>query len=179
MTFEPTPATPATSAPVTSRRRTGRLLDIALAGAAVVAIAGVAFAAGRATAPPAAAANDFASRGGTFFRGNGSFDPGSGQGPRIAFGGGGGALSIDGTVTAVDATSITIKTADGQERTFDLDASTTYHQATDAAPSDVAVGDEVSVKVTPTGLGQGQGQAGAPGASGQPNLPASDVTLTH
>lgn len=88
--------------------------------------------------------------------------------------GGGGGLSIDGTVTAIDADSITIKTADGQERIIELDASTAYHQATDAAASDVAVGDDVSVKVS-----GGGGQGAAPGASGAPRLSASDVTLTH
>jgi hypothetical protein len=193
MTIQQTPATPAdpsstppsasgpaqaptpAPAPVAARRRGGRMLDLALAGAAVVAIAGVAFAAGRATAPATAAANGFAARGGTFFRDNGSFDPGSGQGPRFAFGGGGGRLAIDGTVTAVDATSITIKSADGQERTFDLDPSTRYHRASDAAASDVSVGDDVSVKVSSNARGQGQ----APSASGQPTLSASDVTLTH
>ena len=194
MTFESTPGTPADPfptptqaptpppdtppAPVAARGRGGRLLDLALAGAAVVAIVGVAFAAGRATAPQTESANGFTPRGGTFFRDGGSFDPGSGQGPRFAFGGGGGGLAIDGTVTAVDSDSITIKTADGQERTFDIDAATTYHQASDATASDVAVGDDVSVKVTPNGRGQGQGQNQAPDASGQPNVSASDVTVT-
>lgn len=182
MTLQPTPPAPtdplvapapASAPPPAGRRRSSRLIDVALIGAAVLAIGGVAFAAGRATAPPAAAANAFTPRGGTFFRAGGSFDPGSGQGPRFGFGGGEG-LSIDGTVTAIDADSVTIKTADGQERIIELDASTAYHQATDAAASDVAVGDDVSVKVS-----GGGGQGAAPGASGAPRLSASDVTLTH
>jgi hypothetical protein len=187
MTLQPTPPAPAdplvapaqapapasAPTPAAGRRRSSRLIDVALIGAAVLAIGGVAFAAGRATAPPAAAANAFTPRGGTFFRAGGSFDPGSGQGPRFGFGGGEG-LSIDGTVTAIDADSVTIKTADGQERIIELDASTAYHQATDAAASDVAVGDDVSVKVS-----GGGGQGAAPGASGAPRLSASDVTLTH
>lgn len=168
----PAPAPASVPPPAASRRRSSRLIDIALIGAAVLAIGGVAFAAGRATAPPAAAANALTPRGETFFRAGGSFDPGSGQGPRFGFGGGGG-LSIDGTVTAIDADSITIKTADGQERTIELGATTAYHQATDATASDVAVGDDVSVKVT------GAGQGAAPGASDAPRLSASDVTLTH
>ena len=73
---------------------------------------------------PAQAARGFNGNGG-FFRNGGSFDPGAGggngQGPRFAFGGGG-ALAIDGTVTAVTANSITIKRADGQEVTFDVPA---------------------------------------------------------
>jgi hypothetical protein len=177
MTFQPAPVTPAdpvpSPAPVAkTHRRTGRWLDLALGAAAILAIGGVAFAAGRATAPTAAAADAFTRGGGTFFRAGGSFDPTSGQGPRFGFGGGGG-LSIDGTVTAIDADSITIKTADGQERTIELDASTAYHQATDAAASDVAVGDDVSVKVS------GGGQGAPPGASDAPRLSASDVTVTH
>ena len=127
----------------------------------------------------AQAATGFAPGGGNFVRPNGSFDPGSGQGPRFGLGGRGGGLSIDGTVTAVDADSITITTADGQEQTFQVDASTAYHQATDAAASDVAVGDDVSVKVS-GGDGGGGGQGAAPGASGAPfQLSASDVTVTR
>ena len=166
------------------KRRASRLLDIALALAAILAIGGVAFAVGRATAPaPAQAARGFAGNGG-FFRNGGSFDPGAGggngQGPRFAFGGGG-ALAIDGTVTALTADSITIKRADGQEVTFDVTGTTAYHQATTAAASDVAVGDSVSVRVTPDGRLGGGGQGGQAGAtaSGAPTLSASDVTVTH
>ena len=189
----PTPVVPANQTP---KRRSSRVLDIALALAAVLAIGGVAFAVGRATAPaPAQAARGFNGNGG-FFRNGGSFDPnaggGNGGGPRFEFGGGGGALAVDGTVTAVSADSITIKRADGQEVTFSLSGTTSYHQATTGAASDVAVGDDVSVKVTPDGrfLGGGQnggqggqngGQGGQGGAtaSGAPTLSASDVTVTH
>ena len=171
------------------KRRSSRLLDFALALAAVLAIGGVAFAVGRATAPaPAQAARGFNGNG-AFFRNGGSFDPGAaggGNGPRFAFGGGGGALAIDGTVTAISANSITIKRADGQEMTFDLTGSTSYHQATTGAASDVAVGANVSVKVTPDGRfvggGQNGGQNGGQGGaapSGAPTLSASDVTVTH
>ena len=177
----PVPVVPANQPP---KRRASRLLDIALALAAILAIGGVAFAVGRATAPaPAQAARGFNGNGG-FFRNGGSFDPGAGggngQGPRFAFGGGG-ALAIDGTVTAVSADNITIKRADGQEVTFDLTGTTAYHQATTAAASDVAVGDSVSVRVTPDGRLGGGGQGGQAGAtaSGAPTLSASDVTVTH
>ena len=93
----PTPARP---------RRSSRLLDIALALAAVLAIGGVAFAAGRATVPtPVQAARGFDANGG-FFRNGGSFDPGAGGrnggGPRFAFGGAGG-LAFDGTVSSMSA----------------------------------------------------------------------------
>ena len=62
-------------------------------------------------------------------------------------GGLGGGLTIDGTVTAVDADSLTLTLDTGEEMTFALDDDTTYHEATDAAADDVAVGDEVSVQV--------------------------------
>jgi hypothetical protein len=172
MTFDPAPVTPASPLPTpasgtSTRRRSSRILDLALAGAAVLAIGGVAFAIGRATAP-ATSAVGFAP-GGAIVRPDGSFDPGAGQGPRFALGGG---LTIDGTVTAIDADSITIKTADGQERTFDLDGSTAYRQATDATADEVSVGDDVSVKVST------DEPISAPLASGEmPRLSASDITV--
>ena len=108
--------------------------------------------------------------GGTVVTPDGSFDP---NGPRpggLALDGG---LAIDGTVTAVDADSITLKLADGQEMTFKTDAATTYHEAADASSSDVAVGDDVSVKVT-------GGRVVPGGSSGEtPELSARDVTVSR
>jgi hypothetical protein len=177
----PAAPTPAPVVPVNQprKRRASRLIDIALAGAAVLAIAGVAFAVGRATAPaPAVATRGFGGNG-AFFQNGGSFNPGAfgqgggnGQG-RFGFGGG---LAIDGTVTSVSADSITVKTADGRELTVATDSSTAYHQATPASSSDVAVGDDVSVKVQG---GRGPGDQGDPNPSGAPRLSASDVTVTH
>jgi hypothetical protein len=173
MTFDPAPVTPAAPLPAPAaapaRRRSSRALDLALAGAAVLAIGGVAFAIGRATAP-ASAATAFAP-GGVITRPGGSFDPGTGPGPRLAFGGG---LTVDGTVTAIDADSITVKTPNGTEMTFDIDGSTAYRQATDATAADVAVGDDVAVKVA------NDGPISAPLASAEtPRLSASDVTITR
>jgi hypothetical protein len=175
MTWEPAPDTPASPvAPVaTASRRSSRWLDILLAGAAVLAIAAVAFAVGRNTAPVAAASaferGGFAP-GGAIVRPNGSFDPGAAPGRGFAFGGG---LSIDGTVTAIDSDSVTLRLEDGREMTFALDGSTTYHEATDASGSDVAVGDDVAVKVTP-----GAGRVDA-SPSSDPGLTAGDVTVTR
>lgn len=175
-------ATPVSSAPanpvLTPKRRSNRLLDLALVGAAVIAIGGVAFAIGRGTAPAAAA--------GAFTRGgpgpggvvidgpDGSFEPGTG--PKGQNGGlvQAGGLSIEGTVTAVDADSITLKLANGQEMTFSLDDSTAYREATDAAASDVAVGDDVSVTAS------GIGREPVAGSSGElPRMSARDVTVTR
>ena len=169
----PAPVVPVNQPP---KRRASRLIDIALAGAAVLAIAGVAFAVGRATAPTPEQATRAFGGNGAFFRNGGSFDPGAfgqgggnGQG-RFGFGGG---LAIDGTVTSVSADSLTVKTADGRDLTFAIDSSTAYHQASPASSSDVAVGDDVSVKVN-----GGRGSNGA-SPSRPPQLSASDVTVTH
>jgi len=169
---QPAPSAPANPVVAISARRGSRLLDIALALAAVLAIGGVAFAAGRITAP-AGAGPAFArglAPGGTIVTPDGSFDPNGPTGPGgLALNGG---LAIDGTVTAVDADSITLKLADGQEMTFALDDTTAYHEAADASSSDVAVGDDVSVKVT-----GGRVAAGSGGET--PQMSASDVTVTR
>jgi hypothetical protein len=177
---------------VRPRRSSSRLLDIALVLAAALAIGGVAFGVGRATAPVATAADGpgFIRDGGGRFPG-GSFDPNNAPGRGGVFGLGGG-LSIDGTVTAVTADSLTLKLANGQEVTFNLDSSTTYHQSTAVSSSDVAVGNDVSVKLSANGRVFGGGQGGnggagasaAPGPSGAPGLAngvlqASDITVTR
>lgn len=173
MAMDPAPLVPQArpNAVVTPTRRTSRLLDIALAIAAVLAIGGVAFAAGRITAP--AAAGPAFARGlapdGTIVTPGGSFDPNRAGPGGLAQNGG---LAIDGTVTAVDADSITLKLADGQEMTFKLDDATTYHEAADASSSDVAVGDDVSVKVSGGRVVSGDGGE-------TPDLSASDITVSR
>ena len=175
MTFDPTPAAPAPAFPATQKRRSSRFLDIALAAAAVLAVGGIAFAIGRSTAP---AANRVGfGPAGAIVQPGGSFDPNVGAGggpagvPRFALRGG---LTLDGTITALDADGITVKTADGEEMRIDRGGSTAYHQATDASASDVAVGDDVSVKVS-----AGDGPGGAPTASDAPRLSASDITVSR
>ena len=143
-------------------------INIALGLALAVAIGGVAFAAGRMTAPATASAN------GRVFTGNGpggqqfgspnaGEDGKGGQGPRV-FGDGGGA-SIQGTVTAVTANSITIKTASGQEVTIALDSATTYHQQSSATASDVTTGGTVIVRLGFNRNGAGNGSATGPSAT--------------
>ena len=176
MTMDPAPVPAVPSAPpnlvATPRRRSGRLLDIALALAAVLAIGGVAFAAGRMTAP-AAAGPAFArglTPGGNVVTPDGSFDPDGPKPGGLALNGG---LAIDGTVTAVDSDSITLKLADGQEMTFKLDNTTTYHEAADASASDLAVGDDVSVKAAGGRVVSGNG------SDATPEMSASDVTVSR
>ena len=169
----PPPTSPLPPATVRPRRSSSRILDLALILAAALAIGGVAFGVGRATAPSVAAANGPGTfRGANGFRPDGSFDPNAAPGRGGAFALGGG-LSIDGTVTAVSGSAITVKLGDGREVTFTLDASTAYHQSTPASASDVAVGDDVSVK-----LKGGRVTSGA-NPSAAPQLEASDVTVTR
>jgi phosphoribosylformimino-5-aminoimidazole carboxamide ribonucleotide (ProFAR) isomerase len=70
-----------------------------------------------------------------------------------------GGLGVTGTVTAVDANSITIQTAAGLTVTIGLDGSTTYHQQAPAAASDVTTGDKVQVQLG-GGVRPGQGPGG-------------------
>jgi hypothetical protein len=151
---------------VAAARKRGPL-DYILAIALVVAVGGVAFAVGRTTAPAQASVPT----GGGFVP-TGSFDPGAG-GPGGGLGGG---LTIEGTVKSVDGSTLVIQTANGQEVTVNLDAGTTYHEATSADAEAVAAGDDVTVRAA--GGGQlGPGGGANPGASGTPSFTATDVTV--
>ena len=155
-----------------------------------MAVGGVAFAVGRATAPAAAASTGRFNGGfvggangpqGSFAPG-GSFTPGQG-GFRGGLFGGGGALTLSGTVTKVDASGVTLKTANGDEVTVSTDGSTTYHAATTGSASDVKVGSTVDVKVSGRGgFGGGNGgnggNGGGTGGTGTtPAITASDITV--
>ena len=167
------PAVEPGSVAVRSRRGGGggMLINVLLGTALVVAIGGVAFAVGRATAPVTTAAagrtGTGADQGGGFFRPNASGAPGRG-----GFGGGGGlagAVSVQGTVEAIDGSSITIKTASGTTVTLGLNGDTSYHKQAAATAADVTTGSTVIVQLEGRGLGNGRPSAsGAPGASGAP-----------
>lgn len=152
-------------------------INVALGLALAVAIGGVAFAAGRMTAPATAAANGGGAGNGRFggnFPGGGYFPGGNGGGNGGAgrLGGfGGGGASVQGTVTALSPTSITLTTAGGQTVTIALNGTTTYHQESSATAGDVSSGSTVIVRI---GLGA---RDGGPSASAAPNLSATDVTV--
>jgi hypothetical protein len=179
----PTPAvsTPAISTPVTAmpvevakRSGGGRWVNVLLGAAAVLAIGGVAFAVGRSTAPANAAV--VVPDGGIVIDGGaGSFDPGAG--PQVRPGGpgllGAGGPTLQGTVTALDDHSITIRLANGDELSVSLDDETTYHEATETDATAVAVGDEVLVQADGGRISIGQGDPG----QGDPDLTAADVTV--
>jgi hypothetical protein len=181
MTMEPSTAAPTDIpgpgstpvVPVAPRRRSGGILNLLLIGAAILAIGGVAFAVGRSTAPasPVGRFGGGLANGGTGVRPGGSFAPGAGGQGGFGLGG---SIALDGTVTAMDAGSLTLTLGNGQQVTVKLDTTTAYRQATAATPTDVEVGDSVSVNVA----GGGRGAGGAGGAT-PPDLTASDVTVTR
>jgi hypothetical protein len=183
-----TPAMGPVGAPTVRSRSSGSgmLVNVLLGIAVVVAVGGVAFAVGRATAPaPVAATNGRFGNGGFVGGPNASGAPGGGfVGPGGFVGNGG--VSIEGTVTAISADSITLKLASGQTVTIPIDAQTTWHQRAAATAADVTSGSTVIVQVQggrgafTNGTGNGNGGAGGPNPSGQPTrtLPAAtSITL--
>jgi hypothetical protein len=174
----PIPTAPVQTAPVRPGRgpsRAATWVNIALGVALVAAVGGVAFAAGRITAPATAAAGGLGPNGTGFRQGNGYF-PGGGAGGEAGQGGPGGrgffgadsGLTIEGTIESSSADALTIKTASGQTIQVALDGTTTYHAQTSASSSDVTTGDTVIVRV---GLRQPDGSGTTTGQT------ASDVTI--
>jgi hypothetical protein len=163
---------PTGAATAGKRPGSAKLLNAVLAIAVALAIGGVAFAAGRLTAP--APTNPFGNGGpGQFFGngGNGGNGGNNGQGGPRGFLTGG-AITLEGTVESVTDTTLTLKTASGQTIQVALDGSTTYHAQSDASASDVTTGSSVLVRVS--------GFRGRPGASADPggaNQAASDITV--
>ena len=159
----------------------GRGTSVLLALAAAIAIGGLAFAAGRLTAPAATAS---AGRPGVGqLPGNGQ-DPGTGQAPGTGqFPGRGGAMggvTLNGTVTAISADSITLELASGTSITIPLDDETAYRTASAASAADVTVGS--TVIVTPGSRVANPDASPDPNASPGPGMglsfgAASDVTV--
>ena len=177
-----------TAQPVAPARR-DRATQVLFVVAALVAVAGVAFAIGRVTAPPSASAANNTARafgggnGNGFggFRANASGAPGFGG--RGVFAGGG--VGIRGTVESIDANTLTLKLADGSTATVDLTGSTTYHAQAAATSSDIKPGGQVQVQIqvqprgsfAPGGAAGGGGEA-SPGASGATRtFTATDVMV--
>jgi hypothetical protein len=176
MTPEPevTPAEPMSqpSGPLSQRllpKGRSRWLDIALALAGLLAVAGISFAGGRLTAPAARAAG-FAGR--AAFGGlDGSFAPGGSAGAGFRGGlGGGGVRAFEGAVVEVTADHVTIKLDSGQTLQVPVNATTAYHSQAAASASDVHAGGRVLVQLQPRA-------AGATGAPSGQLSPASEITL--
>jgi hypothetical protein len=193
-------AAPPPPSPVPVRRRGGpAMMSIVLGVAVLFAIGGVAFAAGRLTAPAAATAagnGGFgAGRGAGNGGGNGAGNAGNGAGNGFGFGNGGAALgatglSIKGTVTAVAADQLTLQLPGGQTVDVPIDSSTTFHRQSGAARTDVTSGATVEIALSgrfgrgtgPNAGGNG-GAAASPAPSGATGAgralgPATDVTIT-
>ena len=152
------------SPPVARTKRGSSMLNVALGVAALLAVAGIAFAAGRMLAPAAAAFPNGGPVGG--FQGR----PGASPGPGGGFQPGGGILggagvTIEGTVEARSEDALTIRTADGRTVEVTLPADATYHAQAPATGDEVQPGVEVRVRVD---VQPGQ-------ASGE--ITADDVTI--
>jgi hypothetical protein len=190
--LEPTAAPAVAPGPVRSMGGvSNRALNVLLGGALVLAVAGIAFAAGRMTAPAATITGGSFPGGGVFNGpgggntgngngGNGGFQGrGKGQGAGI-FGNGAGP-TIEGTVDAVSATTLTLKTATGQTIQIALDPDTSYHRQSDASGSDVVTGSKVLVRINfQRGNGGGGGPQATSGTGGglsAGSLTANDVTV--
>ncbi len=156
--------------------RRDRGTQLLLLVAALVAVAGLAFAGGRLTAPaPASAANrtfgngafgGFGGAGGTGAGGTGAGGTGAGAGIGRGF-----AAGIQGTVVSVNGSTMDVKLTSGTTVTVNLDPSTTYHTQVAADAGAVKTGGQVIVQIQRT--------AGAtPAPSGAPRtLTATSVTV--
>jgi hypothetical protein len=172
-----------------------RIFGIALGAAMLVAVAGVAFAGGRATAavPGGNGGALPGGNGGPLPGGNGgnggelpgaSFDlngngngrpgddehdgPGDGQEGRP-----GGPTTLEGIVEGVAADSITVRLSDGRTATVGLDPATTYHQAVGATAADVTSGATVRLQISGGFRSDDDGPAGGTAELGT----AGDVTV--
>jgi hypothetical protein len=157
----PVVAGPAVGAPAARRGGGARLINVALGVALVLALGGVAFAAGRLTAPTSVTAGNLP--GGGIQIGPGKDGQGFVQNgkPGGAFTGG---PTLEGTVESITDTTLTLKTADGQTIQIALESSTTYHAQTDATADDVTTGGKVQVRLN-VRAGNGSGNATNPAAS--------------
>jgi hypothetical protein len=183
--FDRPPDRPVAAVPVETPRVRGTgggmLLNVILGIALVVAVGGVAFAVGRATAPATTATG----RTGFGANGGGFAGPNASGAPNGAFGGG--AISIQGTVSAISAGSITLQLTSGQSVTIPINAQTIYDQRTPSTASAVTSGSSVIVQLQggrgAFGNGNGNGGQGTgPNASGAPGRalgPASTITVVE
>ena len=145
---------PPVIAPAKKGDRTFRVL---LAVGLLVAVGGVTFAVGRATAPAAAASTPGGFGNGGFT--NGGTGNGGAGAAGLGRGGFGGGVLVTGTVDSMSGTTMTLKEANGSTVTVNLASATTYHAQAAAIAADVTTGKQVQVQVAIAGA------FGAPGAS--------------
>ena len=134
-----------------------RAFRVLLAVGLLVAVGGVTFAVGRATAPAAAASTPGGFGNGGFT--NGGTGNGGAGAAGLGRGGFGGGVLVTGTVDSMSGTTMTLKEANGSTVTVNLASATTYHAQAAAIAADVTTGKKVQVQVAIAGA------FGAPGAS--------------
>lgn len=182
----PEPVQPTSPAALPTRRKSNKTANLLLAVAGIVASAGIAFAAGRFTAPATAAAPGGNGGFGNFPGPGGSFDPGNfpgGQGGP-GQGGFGGLLdgaTLSGEVTAVTDDTITLELENGSTIDIPTDDSTDYQAATESTPTEVVVGSNVLVRSSDVSFNPGAGpDASFDPTTGQPQAsfgPAEQVIV--
>lgn len=151
--------------------------SLALVVALCVAIGGLAFAAGRLTAPTASRAAAFGGVGGRVV---GRPNPASSGAP---FDGGVRSVVLRGTVLGVTDGRLTIELGSGATVEVDLGAATTVHRQAAASPNDLMTGSSVLVELSGGGGpgtqgGSSTGASASPGASGERRLgTATDITI--
>ena len=163
-----------------AKRDSSTMILLLIAG--MVAIGGIAFAAGRVTAPTAAAAAvpSGALGFGNFPRGSlapgQTFNPAGGFGGGLGRGGVGGGLGsgVTGTVQSISGSTLTLLLSTGSTVTIDLSGSTTYHNETAGSSSDVKVGTKVQVQIETAAAA---GATPNPSGSGDRTITASDILI--
>jgi hypothetical protein len=159
-----------------AKRDSSTMILLLIAG--MVAIGGVAFAAGRLTASPAAAAAASDRLGGGFARASlapgETFNPGAFGGGLGRGGAGGLSGGVTGTVQSINGSTLTLMLSTGSTVTIDLSGTTTYHNETAGSSSDVKVGSKVQVQINAAAAASGTPN---PSASGGRTLTASDILV--
>ena len=141
---------------IQAAKKGDRTFRVLLAVGLLVAVGGVTFAVGRATAPAAASTPGGFGNGGFTNGGTGNGGAGAAGLGRGGFGGG---VLVTGTVDSMSGTTMTLKEANGSTVTVNLASATTYHAQAAAIAADVTTGKKVQVQVAIAGA------FGAPGAS--------------
>ena len=176
---EVSPAPPAASMPAKlpkAPKKQDRATMALLLMAALIAVGGVGFALGHATASSTNTSTVNARPSGRF--NPASLAPGQTFDP-AQFGGGsrlGGAASLSGTVQAINGSTLILQEANGNTVTIDLTGTTTYHGETVANMSQIGVGNSVTIQLNTAALASGALPSAR--SSGITTLTAKDVLIT-
>ena len=158
--------------PLVAPRRRSPGGNLALVLALAVATGGVGYAIGHVTAPatPGGQAGFAGQPGQPGQAPGGSFAPTASGAPGAIPGGG--SMSLDGTVSAIAGTTLTLTTSAGRTITVDVSGATFHAQAA-ATAADVVTG--ATVRLDVTGVG---GPGGPGGAVSSPSAGAATSTIS-